>query len=386
VTRIDQDWIRNPATQAIFDALAAGGATGWFVGGCVRDAVAGRPVADVDIATDAHPEQTMEYAKQSGLRAIPTGIDHGTVTVVSGDIAHEVTTLRRDVETDGRRAVVAFATDIAEDAHRRDFTMNALFADRKGLVLDPLGQGLNDLSAGRLRFIDDPRDRIREDYLRILRFFRFHATHGDPALGLDPDALAAIADLGDGIDLLSRERIGHEMTRLLAAPDPAPSVSAMAATGILARVLAGSDARGVAPLVHVEETLSLEPDAVRRLAVLGGESVQDTLRLPKSRARELGIVVEAAASGQGPMELGYRLGRDVALSALAARAAMTGTPPASGLHDAVEQGASQDFPVSASDLMPTWEGPALGGRLKDLEDRWIASGFALSKDALLAAD
>ena len=239
---------------------------------------------------------------------MPTGIDHGTVTVVAEGLAHEVTTFRRDVETDGRRAVIAFADKVEEDAARRDFTMNALYADAGGHVIDPLGQGLADLRAGRLRFIGDPHDRIREDYLRILRFFRFHAHYADPAGGLDPDGLAACAELAEGIDRLSRERIGHEMRRLLRAPDPAPAVATMARAGVLRHALPGADPAPLPLLTHAEADLHVPPDHCRRLAAIGGTDPTEALRLSKNDARRLAVLREAAASTMGAGELGYRHG------------------------------------------------------------------------------
>ncbi|NJM82736.1 MAG: CCA tRNA nucleotidyltransferase, partial [Tabrizicola sp.] len=249
--RIEADWISHPGTQALCAALEEAGFRALFVGGCVRNAIIGAMVSDIDLATDARPEEVTRIAEAAGFKVIPTGIDHGTVTIIARSVPHEVTTFRQDVETDGRRATVAFATDIAEDAGRRDFTMNALYADRQGLVIDPLS-GLPDLLARRVRFVGDPERRIREDYLRILRFFRFHAQYGDPEAGLDADGLAASASLADGIGGLSRERIGHEMRKLLAAPDPAPALAAMERSGILARILPGADGRAIAPLVDLE--------------------------------------------------------------------------------------------------------------------------------------
>ncbi|MGC1488809.1 MAG: CCA tRNA nucleotidyltransferase, partial [Albidovulum sp.] len=213
--RIVADWITDQDLQLVLRLIRDGGHQALLVGGCVRNGLLGVPVDDVDIATDAHPERVSALAKAAGLRVVPTGIEHGTVTIVANSKPFEVTTFRRDVETDGRRATVAFATNIQDDAARRDFTMNALYADHAGQVIDPLG-GLPDLQARRVRFVGGPQDRIREDYLRILRFFRFHARYGDPALGLDADGLAACAELADGIKTLSRERIGHEMRKLLA--------------------------------------------------------------------------------------------------------------------------------------------------------------------------
>ena len=237
--QISGDWLTNPATQAVCAALTGAGAQALFVGGCVRNALLGLPVADIDIATDAPPDRVITLCNAAGLRVVPTGIEHGTVTVLSGDIAHEVTTFRRDVTTDGRRATVAFATDITTDAARRDFTMNALYARPNGTVVDPLG-GLPDLLARRVIFVGDATARIREDYLRILRFFRFHAWYADPNAGIDAEGLAACAALADGLRQLSRERVSAEMIKLLGAPDPAPAVAAMAQAGILARILPGA--------------------------------------------------------------------------------------------------------------------------------------------------
>ena len=190
---LDTDWLHHPGTQALCSALEVEGFHALFVGGCVRNGLLGLPSDDIDISTDARPDRVMQIARGAGFKSVPTGIDHGTVTIIADGLPHEVTTFRRDVETDGRRAVIAFADRVEEDAMRRDFTMNALYADAKGRVIDPLGTGVADLQARRLRFIGDPHDRIREDYLRILRFFRFHAHYGDPAGGLDADGLAACA-------------------------------------------------------------------------------------------------------------------------------------------------------------------------------------------------
>ena len=244
-------WMEHPATQAVCAALTAAGYRALFVGGCVRNALLAMPVADVDIATDARPEAVTALAEQAGFKVVPTGIDHGTVTVIAEGIPHEVTTFRRDVATDGRRAVVAFATRIEDDAMRRDFTMNALYAEADGRVIDPLG-GLRDLIARRMRFVGTAEARIAEDYLRILRFFRFHAWYGDPDQGIDPEGLAACATLSAGLETLSAERVGAEMRKLLAAPDPAPSLASMAQSGVLQRVLPGAEARALPVLVHLE--------------------------------------------------------------------------------------------------------------------------------------
>lgn len=382
--QIDQPWLSAPETQAVFAALTANGADAYVVGGCVRNALLGVPVSDIDIATDATPETVLDLAKKAGIRAVPTGIEHGTVTLVEGGIPHEVTTFRKDVATDGRRAVVAFATDIAEDAARRDFTVNALYARPDGSIVDPLG-GMPDLEARRIRFIGTAEDRIREDYLRSLRYFRFHAWYGDQEAGFDPDALAAIATNLDGLAQLSRERVGAEMLKLLCAPDPAPAIAVMRQTGVLGQILPGAEDRALAPLIHLERQAGLGADAIRRLASLsGGADLQDTLRLSKDQARKLERIHEAATGTMGAGELGYRLGAEQGRDALVLRAALMEQPLAPDAIKGVEHGAAQSFPVTAQDLMPDLTGAALGAELKRLEAIWIATGFCLDRAALLS--
>jgi poly(A) polymerase len=381
MTQIRGDWLTAKPLQAVLSCLTEGGHQAFLVGGAVRNSLLGQPVADIDIATDAAPLRVTELASAAGLRVVPTGIDHGTVTVIADGIPHEVTTFRRDVETDGRRAVVAFSDNLAEDAARRDFTINALYSDADGNVTDPVG-GLADIAARRVRFVGDPAQRIAEDYLRILRFFRFHAWYADPAHGPDPEGLAACAALSAGTDTLSRERVGSEMRKLLTAPDPAPALAAMQAAGILVLVLPGADATSIAVLVHLEG--SEPPDWRRRLALIGGTAPDDALRLSRDEARHIADLRAAALNGQAAGEVAYRLGITLAEDAGLIRAALTGTPMPSGWGAEAQHGAVAVFPVSATDLMPALQGRALGQRLRDLENQWIASGFELSREQLLA--
>lgn len=378
--RLSGDWLTHPGTQALCAVLEGAGHKALFVGGCVRNALLGVPVADVDIATDALPETVTDLALRAGFRVVPTGIDHGTVTVIAADVPHEVTTFRRDVETDGRRAVVAFSGDVAEDAARRDFTMNALYADARGAVIDPLG-GLPDLYARRLRFVGDAHMRIREDYLRILRFFRFHAHYGDPAQGIDPEGLAACAELADGIDGLSRERVGAEMKKLLAAPDPAPSVAAMVQAGVLSHALPGAEARALAPLVHLEG--GLPPRWQRRLAVLGGQEVAEALRLSRAETATNKAIRDEIGAMRSAAALGWLLGREVGEDSVLARAAVLESPLPPDWQAEVARGAAADFPVQAADLMPGLAGPALGARLKELQAHWLAGDLRLTRSDLL---
>ena len=379
MARIEADWLTSETTQRIFSLLVEAGHAAYAVGGCVRNALLDEPVRDIDLSTSALPEVVMSLAEAAGLRSVPTGIEHGTVTVILDDEPYEITTFRRDVETDGRRAVVAFSDSIEDDARRRDFTMNALYADAAGDVHDPVG-GLPDLRARRVRFIEDADQRIREDYLRSLRYFRFFAWYGDPCGGLDEDALNAIARNLDGLESLSLERVGSEVKRLLEAPDPAPAVAAMRTTGVLGRVLPGADDTALGPLIALENGLA--PDPIRRLAVLGGQDVAEHLRLSRKDAAALEKI--RGALGMRGKELGYRLGAEAGRDALLVSSAlMESGPVPSGEIAAVSEGAAKTFPVVAADLMPKLTGRELGAALKRLEQAWIDSGFELTRDQLL---
>ncbi|MCZ0962895.1 CCA tRNA nucleotidyltransferase [Paracoccus benzoatiresistens] len=369
MTQLPPRLLQDPALQSVLDAIETDGHRVWLVGGAVRNALLDMPVEDVDLATDALPETVVDLARAAGLKPVPTGIDHGTITVVAQGRGFEVTTLRHDVETDGRRAVVAFADDLAQDARRRDFTMNALYADRSGTVIDLVG-GLEDLRAGRLRFVGDPAQRLAEDYLRILRFFRFLAWYGRDA---DPDAVAACRDGRDGLEGISRERIGQELRKLLMAPDPVPAVRLMQDSGVLDKVL---------PEATPERLYALQSPApwLARLAALSQADLSDTLRLSRSDARDHRILVTALTESWSFNRIAYRLGGDLAQGA----AALVQTGP-SGLRDGWPdaQAAACPLPITASDLQPRLQGAALGRALKAAEDAWIDAGFALPPPALI---
>lgn len=378
----DTPWLHDTGALGVCRILSDAGYEALFVGGCVRNAILGTEVSDIDIATDAVPETVMKLADDAGLRAVPTGIEHGTVTVVADGHGYEVTTFRRDVSTDGRRADVVFSTDIREDALRRDFTMNALYARPDGALVDPLG-GLEDTLARRIRFIEDAETRIREDYLRILRFFRFSAWYGDPSAGFDPDALAAIAKTVSGLDRLSPERVGAEMLRLLSAPDPAPAVAVMQSAGVLSHVLSGADSRYLPVLIHLETEFGLSPDPLLRLACLNPANASEALRLSRKDDRHLRQLRDAVAMDVSPRVLGYRFGVETARGALLLRAASTGCAPSAEALSEIAAGARAQFPVRAADLQPQFSGKALGDRLRYLEDKWLGSGQTLTRDELL---
>jgi len=381
VTIITGAWLENPQTQTVFSMLTKAGHQAFAVGGAVRDALLDIAVSDVDIATDALPETVISLAQKAGLKAIPTGIDHGTITIVCGGDGFQITTFRKDIETDGRHAVVTFSRKITEDASRRDFTINALYATPEGRVVDPLG-GLPDIAARRVRFIGLPEDRIREDGLRILRFFRFHAWFSDPFEGIDATALAACAGLADQLATLSKERIGVEMRKLLSAPDPAPSVASMSATGILARLLPGASAAGLAPLVHHEETVGLCVDWLRRLAVIGGQNMMENLRLSRSENRQLRLYLTETDSSRSLAEIAFRHDAKTAQTVELLRAVLFGRDVAPDLKKTTLRAEAMLFPVHAADLVGL-SGAAIGARLHELQARWIASDFQLSKRELL---
>lgn len=380
--RISADWLDDPRTQTLMALVKEAGGQALAVGGCVRNTILSEPVGDIDIATDLLPETIVKIAENAGHKAIPTGIAFGTVTVVIDGEPFEVTTFRRDVETDGRRAVVAFSRDLVEDAARRDFTMNALYVRADGTVIDPVG-GLEDAQARRLRFVGQAEERIREDFLRSLRFFRFFAWYARDEDGFDAEAIAAIAANTEGLERLSAERIGHEVRRLLAAPDPVFAAAGMARTGVFLRVLPGADAALLGPLVHIEIETRTQPRWERRLVALGGQDPENNLRLSRREAQTLRDIRTSLEDGLSPAESAYRFGPGVALDSLLVSSSIAGALP-EDFEGAIALGAGAVFPVSARDLPETLKGREIGDTLKSLESRWIASGFQLTRDELLS--
>ena len=376
MTRLPDKLLQNPALRAVLTALQAQGDHAYLVGGAVRNALLGQPVDDIDIATDATPDKVTDLAKAAGLNPVPTGIEHGTVTIVSAGQGFEVTTFRRDIETDGRRAVVAFSRDIAQDAARRDFTMNALYADPTGKVIDPLG-GLDDLHARRLRFVGDPAARIREDYLRILRFFRFQAWYGRE---VDAAALTACAVLKYGLAQIARERIGTEIRKLLSAPDPSPAIALMVQTGVLSQVLPGAETRHLPALIAAER--DLPPSWLRRLMVLAPTNPVEDLRLSKDQAKTLSALTHARDQNYSLTEAAYRLGPELATDfALIGAAAGQALPP--DWQAVIRRATTAPLPIAAKDLQPALTGPAIGRGLKAAEAAWIDSDFTLPPPALI---
>lgn len=369
-------WRARPGMAKLLDALGADEGRTRYVGGAVRDALLGLAANDVDVATQLLPGEVTSRLEANGIKAVPTGIEHGTVTAVTSGQVVEVTSLRRDVSTDGRRATVSFTDDWKADAARRDFTINALSADpRTGAIFDYFG-GLADLEAGRVRFIGDPLRRIAEDHLRILRYFRFHARFGSGAP--DRQALDACAERAKDLMALSRERIADEMLKLLALPDPAPTIALMLERAILEPVLPEVDGDGLErleALIDAERRAGLGPDALRRFAALlpqdpgVAERVGSRLKL-SNKARKRLAKAAGRAPGQSPQALAYRLGTEAAVD----RLLLEGRSDES---KAIAKWPVPRLPIGGGALIARGvpEGPEVARTLRRVEDGWVEAGF-----------
>lgn len=402
------DWLGERHLQRLLAALADGGEEARVAGGAVRNALIGQPVADVDIATTTVPDETIRRAEAAGFKAVPTGIEHGTITIVAGGKPFEVTTLRADIETDGRRAKVSFGRDWKADAERRDFTINALYAEADGTIVDLVG-GVADLEARRLRFIGDPEARIREDYLRILRFFRFFAWYGDGRP--DAEGLKACARLKEGLGQLSVERVWSELKKLLSAPDPSRALLWMRQASVLTSVLPESEKWGIDAihaLTRAEKDLGWTPDPLLRLEAIVPpdaarlKTLAERLRVSVSDAGRLRqwTLTTPVEPKTTEAELAKRLYRGdrqglvdrLRLSLASARAravedndALLEAGGFSRLLAFAGKWKKPDFPLKGADLttLGASPGPKLGAALKNLENEWIESGFALDRGALL---
>ncbi len=398
-TRLDNPhWLMSGALARVLAALDGSGEETRVVGGAVRNALLHEPLADIDLATTATPEEVVRRAEAAGFKPVPTGIDHGTVTVVADGTPFEVTSLREDVETFGRKAKVAFGRNWRIDAERRDFTMNALSATPDGTVHDYVG-GLADLAARRVRFIGDPAKRIEEDYLRILRFFRFQAAyaHGAP----DPAGLHACIVARHGLRALSRERVRMEVIKLVVAPFAVPTLVSMAEAGLMELVIMGvPHLASFANMAKVEAAIGLEPDPMRRLGALAvviaedAERLWEKLRLSNAEHERLRSVVEtwwrvSPAMGEAAARaLLYRIGPDRFVD----RVALAWTRSPAGAADAdwhalvtlPRRWQPPRFPIKAADFLARGieKGPALGAAMRAAEEAWIAAGFPTEAEAI----
>lgn len=402
------DWLGNVHLQRLLSVLAKNGEEARVAGGAVRNALMGQAVADIDIATTCLPQDTIRRAEAAGFKAVPTGIEHGTITVIAGGKPYETTTLRADIETDGRRAKVSFGRDWKLDAERRDFTINALYAEADGTVVDLVG-GVADIEARRLRFIGDPEARIREDYLRILRFFRFFAWYGDGRP--DAEGLKACARLKDGLVQLSAERIWSELKKLLSAPDPSRALLWMRQAGVLTSALPESEKWGIDAihgLTKAEKDLGWAADPLLRLEAIVPpdaarmKTLADRLRLSTAEAERLrhwalATAVEPKTSESELAKRLYRGDRQGFVDRLRLSLAGARVRAVEDTNALLEAGGFSRllayalkwekplFPLKGADLtaLGAVPGPKLGEILKNLEAEWIEAGFAPDRGALL---
>jgi poly(A) polymerase len=393
----DTAWLATGALGKLMAVLDRDGEEARVVGGAVRNVMIGEPTGEIDVATTALPPEVVRRAEAAGFKAVPTGIEHGTVTVVVDHRPFEVTTLREDVETFGRHAVVRFGRDWRADAARRDFTINALSLSRDGVVHDYVG-GLADIAVRRVRFIGQAAARIAEDYLRVLRFFRFHAAYavGRP----DPEGLQACVDARERLDKLSRERVRMELLKLLVAVHAVPTLAVMAESGLLGPVLGGVPyLAGIGNMMKLEAACGLAPDPVRRLGALAvmvaedAERLWQRLRLTNAEHDRLDSMADAwwrvtPADESEARGLLYRLGperfTDRVLLAWARSAAGAADAQWRAMATLPQRWTAPAFPIKAADLMARGvpKGRELGAALAEAETAWIARGFPGDKAAL----
>ena len=367
------DWTRRADLAQLIAALGPDNAR--YVGGAVRDSLLGKDIQDIDCATPLLPAEVIDRCKTAGIRTVPTGIDHGTVTAILEEGNVEITTLRRDISTDGRRATVAFAREWKEDASRRDFTINALYAHPETLEISDYFGGVEDLRAGRVRFIGDSRERIREDHLRILRYFRFQTRFGGE---WDDEATSACAELASTLKGLSRERVGWELQNLLALPDPSPTIFKMRELDVLQVVLPECrlrEAEKLAELVRTEREYGIGPDAMRRLAALlppipaVAEAVSARLRLSRAQRERLAcIAARDMSDGKAPLALAYYNGVDCARD----RLLFARTDPG-----VLENWQCPQLPLKGGEIVERGvaKGPQVARTLQAVERKWVQENF-----------
>ncbi|PHS77462.1 MAG: polynucleotide adenylyltransferase [Robiginitomaculum sp.] len=394
-------WLTAKPTQRLFAALPKG--TARFVGGCVRNALLGEPVADYDVATTVEPHAVAKHLKAANIGVHETGIAHGTLTAVVDGTVFEVTTLRRDVSTDGRRATVEFTTDWAADAHRRDFTINALYTDLSGEIYDPTKQGLADIKTRKIRFVGNAETRIEEDYLRILRFFRFNAWYAEDR-ALDAVGLTACRELKVGLKTLSSERVWSELKKLLSAPTPFRTVNVMSVNGILETLLPeASNSEGLQLVCELEKNKSLSPDPYLRLMAMSARDELAMARLCKrlKMSNKEKARLKHWAGDQTNLQPGlpdketkiliYTAGQQVAMDRAILRSAGASDPIEAAawwtLHNTAQNWQWPEFPVTGKDLIAVGipHGEKLGKALTALKALWIRSGFKVEKPQLIVA-
>ena len=383
----DKVWNSDSTLKTLIHSLESSGGVAYLVGGCVRNTILGRPFTDIDIATDLLPEQVVKISKKEGYKVIQTGLSYGTVTIVNAGRKFEVTTFRSDIKTYGRKASVKFTADIKLDAMRRDFTMNSIYMNIFGEIIDPLGS-LDDLLEKKIKFIGNPSERIEEDNLRILRFFRFLAEFNKGRSDIDQDTMEALYKYKKEVKSLSRERIWMELKRILSVPEPQHIFSIMIEKGILDEVFPPIEIEGLSKVITAEKKYSVSPSHLVRLFSLNksiGKKWAHYVSLTSNEAKILEFIKESLVHYKDLKTVAYKFGRVVAEGWLLNYDDGFSEMIPSKISEIIDNGCNTFFPVSGVDLLEEMEeGPELGRQLERLEKLWIKSGFKMSKEELLS--
>ena len=376
------NWVKDPDTKKITKMFIDKGHKIYFVGGCVRDSILGNPVTDIDMSTTALPDQITQIAKANSLRAIPTGIKYGTITIISNCKPYQITTFRKDATTDGRHAEVLYSNDMITDATRRDFTINALYADADGNVIDPL-KGINDLYSRIIKFIFNPKKRIIEDNLRILRFFRFHAWYGDPDKSLDPASLNACTYYKSKVATLSNERMGAEMKKIMSAPNPISSLEAMAMAVVLELVMPKASTSQLSSLLKLENKIQRGIHWTTRAAIMTSTDLKNIWKISKVDYKKLWNLQKLKVGKDKVSKISYLYGEEFSWQYAILKYVSLNKDIPKNICTEIKRGTNALFPIKSCELINDFKGPELGKRIKDLQHAWVNSDFSLTREELL---
>jgi len=376
-------WLRNPSAQKLSKLYKSFGYQVLFVGGCVRNTILKMPVTDIDLATDAQPEEIIKIAKENNIRFVPTGLAHGTITLIIDNKNYQITTFRTDFDHDGRYAKVEFTESLLLDASRRDLTINALYCNHVGEVIDPLN-GLDDIKKQKIKFIGNPNERIKEDNLRILRFFRFQAIYGNKNLEIDSIALEACHNHKSKLAALSKERITSELRKILSAPNPLEVIIKMNETGVLNELFQNVSIDSLEAYLKTEEKFKININWLGRLLSLQVTQKEESLKLTRCEFKFLKQTKSAIENQIHVLEFSYYNGVENGKIYSILQNFRHNIILSKNLLNQINSLATKKFPITAKDLMPEIRGKKLGEALRSLEDRWIKSNFTLSKKDLLA--
>ena len=376
-------WLRNPSAQKLSKLYKNFGYQVLFVGGCVRNTILKMPVTDIDLATDAQPEEIIKIAKENNIRFVPTGLAHGTITLIIDNKNYQITTFRTDFDHDGRYAKVEFTESLLLDASRRDLTINALYCNHVGEVIDPLN-GLDDIKKQKIKFIGNPNERIKEDNLRILRFFRFQAIYGNKNLEIDSIALEACHNHKSKLAALSKERITSELRKILSAPNPLEVIIKMNETGVLNELFQNVSIDSLEAYLKTEEKFKININWLGRLLSLQVTQEEESLKLTRCEFKFLKQTKSAIENQIHVLEFSYYNGVENGKIYSILQNFRHNNILNKNLLNQINSLATKKFPITAKDLMPEIRGKKLGEALRSLEDRWIKSNFTLSKKDLLA--